>query len=110
MPRFSAKHSANSRRIFFSGPKPCGWNITRTRPENWLTVRNVAAILSGLWPKSSITVTPFAVPTMSKRRAMPANSPSAAAACARVTPQVIAAAMAARALETLCLPGVARRT
>ena len=33
----------------------------------------MAAILSGLWAKSSITVTPFAVPTTSNRRRMPLN-------------------------------------
>ena len=47
---------------------------------------SVAAILSGLCPKSSITVTPPASPTSSKRRRRPVKPASAATASASGTP------------------------
>ena len=52
------------------------------RPGCAVSVASVAAILSGLWPKSSITVTLPAVPTVSSRRLSPAKRASAATASA----------------------------
>ena len=48
---------------------------------------SVAAILSGLWAKSSITVTPPAAPSTSSRRLTPVKAPSAAAAVSQVDAQ-----------------------
>ena len=67
----SAKVSASSSPILASGPKPCGWNMTSSRPGRAVRVARVAAILSGLCAKSSITVTPLALPTVSSRRFRP---------------------------------------
>ena len=61
--------------------------MTSSRPGKSCSVSSVAAILSGLWAKSSMTVTPPALPTTSSRRWMPVKPPSAAAAAARPTPQ-----------------------
>ena len=72
-------------------------------------VSSVAAILSGLWAKSSITVMSLAVPTTSSRRRMPLNSPRCAAASASATPQAFATLSAASALATLCRPGHLQR-
>src|SRR6266567_4450367 len=68
-------------------------------------VWRVAAILSGLWAKSSITVISLAVPTTSNRRRMPLNSSRCFAESARPTPHAIVALSAASALAMLCRPG-----
>ena len=73
-------------RITFSGPYPCGWNRISSRPGKAWSVSSVAAILSGLCPKSSITVTPFASPTSSNRRLSPVKPVIAAAARGSGTP------------------------
>ncbi|MNR14805.1 hypothetical protein D3C85_1313010 [compost metagenome] len=65
----------------------------------------MAAILSGLWAKSSMTVTPLCVPTTSSRRRMPAKVVSAATAASTDTPSALTAPSAASALATLCAPG-----
>ena len=49
-------------------------------PGKCVQRRSVAVILSGLCAKSSITVTPLAVPTTSSRRLMPVKLASACAA------------------------------
>src|SRR6266496_2112846 len=68
-------------------------------------VWRVAAILSGLWAKSSITVISLAAPTTSNRRRIPLNSSRCFAASARPTPHAIVALSAASALAKLCRPG-----
>ncbi len=102
-----AKVSASSSPIWRKGPYPWGWKKARTRPGCAFSVRRVAAHFSGLCPKSSITVTPLEdVPTISKRRARPLKPARAATASATGTPAALAPAIAASALERLCLPGI----
>ena len=68
-------------------------------------VASVAAILSGLCAKSSITVTPPASPTISSLRLKPSKRARAPTASSTRTPSARAAAIAASAFDALWRPG-----
>ena len=71
----------------------------------------MAAILSGLCPKSSITLTPPASPTSSKRRLKAGEAGQRLGGLRRSgTPAASAAASAASAFSALWRPGTWRRT